>query len=74
MIKLTGHWCSAGELESKTYKCGYCGEKVSINEGYVCRFTNNNIAHIYIYVIIVIGLHSLMNMIIKRQVFYMAMK
>ncbi|EIF6157043.1 DUF4145 domain-containing protein [Clostridium perfringens] len=48
MIKLIGDWYSTVELESKTYKCGYCGEKVSINEGYVCRFTTNNIAYIYI--------------------------
>ncbi|HAT4283509.1 TPA: DUF4145 domain-containing protein [Clostridium perfringens] len=48
-IKIMGEWISTGELESKTYKCGYCGEKVSINEGYGFSYMNNMIsAKIYI--------------------------
>ncbi|MGU8354920.1 DUF4145 domain-containing protein [Clostridium perfringens] len=47
--KLRGKWYATGEVESRTYKCGYCGERVAINKGYGCLFRDEQfIARIYI--------------------------
>lgn len=33
-MDVIGEWNEIEELESKIYKCGYCGEKISVNKGY----------------------------------------
>ncbi|MDG6893880.1 hypothetical protein Cp4446_02952 [Clostridium perfringens] len=42
-------WDGTATLKSKTYKCGYCGERVATNKGYKCSdITGNPTEYIYI--------------------------
>ena len=38
-------WCNISEITSKSYKCGFCGNKIASNKGY---FTRNDFGQIYI--------------------------
>lgn len=43
-------WRSRGGLESKSYKCGYCGQSLASNEGYFATSINGGSAIAYLYV------------------------
>lgn len=43
LINGISDWDSTEKLQSKTYKCGYCGEKIATNNGYKCSDMRSNI-------------------------------
>lgn len=37
MLEIYGEWIDASEIDSLSYKCSYCGEKISSNIGYFTK-------------------------------------